>query len=351
MAPTDGVMDYCSYLGEALRRKHIHLHTARLRWAEMGWPRALRWLWEKSEAWQTPWVWVQYTALQWSSRGIPVGVVPIIQLLRRRGLKVGVVFHDATGYPGERLVDWARREVQHALMRVIHHYAHVSVVPVPPRMLPWLPERPSHTVLIPVGPNIPAATWYPTLSSDHERTVAVFCVTPGPRMQQEVEDIIFATRWAARALAQRGMGLRLVVLGRGSKEAEPLLRTGLDPSIALDILGIVPANKITETLTSAQALLFVRRQISGRRASAIAGIACGLPVVGYAGPETGPPITEAGVRLVPFRDTKALADALANVLVDDQLWMRLHRLSVQAYERYFSWDVIATQFINAMGIS
>lgn len=99
----------------------------------------------------------------------------------------------------------------------------------------------------------------------------------------------------------------------------------------------------------ADALLFVRGHISGRRSSAIAGIACGLPVVAYEGVETGFPITEAGVWLAPQGDLEALSEGLCRVLTDESLWQALHQRSVQAYRRYFSWDAIANQFLKVLG--
>jgi glycosyltransferase involved in cell wall biosynthesis len=151
-------------------------------------------------------------------------------------------------------------------------------------------------------------------------------------------------------LRSEGKKLRLVVLGRGSKEAETALRQSMDGShVSLSVLGLLPAEEVTQTLSQADVLLFVRGHISGRRGSGIAGIACGLPVVGYRGRETGFPITEAGVLLVPPGDREALAEALARVLADENLWGELHRRSKEAQRRYFSWGAIAERFLEVLG--
>ena len=63
-------------------------------------------------------------------------------------------------------------------------------------------------------------------------------------------------------------------------------------------------------------LLFVRGGISSRRGSAIAGIACGLPVIAFSGSETAQPITDAGVVLVPSDQRDQLKAALVRVLSD-----------------------------------
>jgi hypothetical protein len=63
--------------------------------------------------------------------------------------------------------------------------------------------------------------------------------------------------------------------------------------------GLLTPERIVECLASSDVLLFVRGTISSRRGSAIAGIACGLPVIAMAGSETAAPITDAGVVLLP----------------------------------------------------
>jgi len=102
-------------------------------------------------------------------------------------------------------------------------------------------------------------------------------------------------------------------------------------------------------LQHADVLLFVRGQISSRRGSAIAGIACGLPVVGFAGPETGWPITEAGFVPVPMGDREGLSVALQRVLSDATLRASLRERSRRAQEQYFSWHAIAARYADTLG--
>jgi hypothetical protein len=74
-------------------------------------------------------------------------------------------------------------------------------------------------------------------------------------------------------------------------------------------------------------------------------------VVSYAWRETGPPITDAGVILVPSGDRDALAEGLTRVLADDAYRAQLRRRSLLARERHFSWDAIAAQYAVALGLS
>jgi len=46
--PTDVLEDYCTYLSEALRKRGVDLHLVRMPWAEMGWAKAMLWLYRQS---------------------------------------------------------------------------------------------------------------------------------------------------------------------------------------------------------------------------------------------------------------------------------------------------------------
>jgi len=82
---------------------------------------------------------------------------------------------------------------------------------------------------------------------------------------------------------------------------------------------------------------------------AIAGIACGLPIVGYRGGETAFPITDAGILLVDPGDRVGIAEALTRVLCDAKFRDEMRQRSLAAGQRDFSWDAIAEQFLLALG--
>jgi glycosyltransferase involved in cell wall biosynthesis len=344
-APTDGLEDYCSWLGQALLRRGHRLEHVRVPWKNMAWRRVPRWLWRESAQWHDGWVVVQYTAMSWSRRGFPLGVVATLVILRLRSCRIAVVFHDPSGFPGRRWIDRLRRTYQHWVMRRAYRLAERAIFTVPVDRVGWLPPNPSKAVCIPVGSNVPAATREQGGEEQKAKTVVVFGVTGGEHGRREVAQISRAVHRAGETVPL----LRLVVLGRGSKEAAGALQQAVnEANTDLSVLGLLPAEDISRVIAQADVLLFVRGPLSSQRASGIAGIACGLPVVGWAGPQTGPPLTEAGVLLVPQGDEDALAEALTRVLSDDELWRRLHERSVEAYRRHFSWDVIAERFGEAL---
>ena len=220
------------------------------------------------------------------------------------------------------------------------------VLTVPLENLAWLPADKHRAVFIPVGANLPSDN---DSTKPHESgtapTIAVFGITGGEAGRQETEAIIEAVRLASKTTAK----LRLQAFGRGADLRENRLREGLqDLPIQLEVSGIISPVEITGKLSSSDVLLFVRGAISTRRGSAIAGIACGLPVVAYAGSETAAPITEAGVVLVSEGRTGELGEALTRVLSDQPYRKALAEKSRAAYESYFSWPTIAARYAEAL---
>ncbi len=102
-APTDALEDYCCLLGQAIARRGVSLQLVRMPWADIGWLRASQWLWKESRLWQAEWILIQYTALAWSRWGFPFGFLAVVGLLKSRGIKIAIVFHDPAPFGGARL--------------------------------------------------------------------------------------------------------------------------------------------------------------------------------------------------------------------------------------------------------
>jgi hypothetical protein len=242
---------------------------------------------------------------------------------------------------------WAVRGFcQDHVIEKLYKLVECAIFPVPLEKVLWLPSAHGKAVYIPVGANCLGTPADPHTRSSEVKTVAVYCVTSGQRMRTEVEDIGFALKRARTVVGP----LRLIVLGRGSLEADSVLRSefaGTD--IEVETLGLLSPEKISRTLARADVMLFVRSEISSRRGSAIAGIASGLPLVCYTGPDTGWPITEAGIVPVPIGDRQALAAAVEKVLADDTLSASLADRSRRAYGRYFCWRAIAALYADILG--
>lgn len=344
--PTDGVEDYCKSLRRAIAAPGCELDLVRVLWAREGWTRSLRRLRHRVEGEQGHWILAQYTALNWSRRGFPGLFLVLLWMLRVRKMRIAIVFHDSAPYHGTRLVDRLRSVCQRWVMRSAYHLADKSVMNVPLEQISWLPQDRSKAAFIPIGSNIPPVTRAHCCSRNGHlhRTIAIFGITGDGAAGDEIADIAFV----ARTAAERVRGIRLITLGRGSIEAEARLRQALDDAkVKFSSLGILPAEQVAEVLSHSDLSLFVRGPISTQRGSAIASIACGLPLVAYSDSMPAP-FAEAGVVGVRCGDRDALAEASIKVLTDPQLWLDLRRRNQQAYEKYFSWNTIADRFVELL---
>ena len=344
--PTDGVADYCAWLGGALGEFGYQMETVRLDWSDHGWNATLADLRVKAKAWRGRWVLLQYTTLAWSRRGFPLQAPRILAVLRTSGLRCGVVFHDFGPAIGRGAIARVREHCHVYALKKLYAIAERAIFPVPLEKVFWLPAAHQKAVYIPVGANCPETPVAAHTRSTEAKTVAVFCVTSGPRMATEVENISFALKRARIAVGP----LRLIVFGRGSLEANSALQSEFSGTgIEVETLGVLSPEEVSRMLARADVMLFVRSEISSRRGSAIAGIASGLPLVCYAGHDTGWPITEAGIIPVPVGDREALAAALERVLVDGTLWASLADRSRRAYDQFFSWRAIAARYADTLG--
>jgi hypothetical protein len=346
--PTDAVEEYCRYLSGALRDHRFAMELVRVPWAERGWIPALRGLREKARGWRGQWVLLQYTALAWSARGFPFGVLRVVKELREAGARVAIVFHDVEPFGGNRWIDAIRRRAQLHVVRQARKVANLAIFTVPLGVISWLGKSHATATFIPVGANLPVETSPATKSGQTHQTplrVAVFGITEGDTGRKECVRIV-ETVGFARA---RGGPVRLHAFGRGALECETELRKALEEvAVELHVEGVLPAEQVVKALTSSDVMLFVRAPISSRRGSAIAGIACGLPVIAYSGTETAPPITEAGVLLVSPGHNAQFGEALLRVMSDAPLRESLAERSRKGQRDHFSWEAIARRYVEAL---
>jgi glycosyltransferase involved in cell wall biosynthesis len=343
-APTDAVEEYCRYLGEALAAEDFELIVERVAWHESGWRGAAGALRRRAQEWRGAWVLVQYTALAWSARGFPVRFPGILTILKAAGARVGVVFHDVEPYGGARVIDRLRRRAQLQVMRKALGLADHAVFTVTMERISWMKQDCGKACFIPVGANLPisaGANSRKDISKDRKLSVAVFSITGGDSGRWEIENIVEAVRFAASRVGN----LRLIVFGRHALNAEAELKHRFrDSTVELHVQGVLPGEAVARSLCAADVLLFVRGPISTRRGSAIAGIVCGLPVIAFEGPETGAPITEAGLALFSPQRKGDLGNVLVRVLEDEHYRASLAQRSLLAQQQYFSWPAIAARY-------
>lgn len=346
--PTDAVEEYCRYLAEALVEHGIELGIMRVPWAEQGWQTALSELRASAAKDPPSWFLLQYTALAWSRRGFSWRVPNLIRLLRKRGARIATVFHDAEPYFGNRVVDRLRRRVQVHAMRKMLRLSDNSILTIPGEKIPWAAGLLDRAVFIPIGANLPSpeSAWAkPVADTGRPPTVGVFSLSGGRTGAEEANLIAGSAAYVSEKLG----ALRIVVAGRNSEMAGEILREKLQGKpVELVVRGLLPGGEIVSLLGACDAMLFVRGPISSRRGSAVAGIACGLPVIAREGWETAAPVTDAGVVLVPADATHEFGPALLRVLQDSNYRAELASRSRNAQSQHFCWSVIAARYAQVL---
>src|ERR1700683_480888 len=348
-APTDGVVDYCDFLREALAHQGVSLESHAVPWVQKGWVFSLYGLWKHSRAWRGSWAVVQYTALSWSKRGFPFIALPILWTLRLRGVKIAVVFHDAFVHPSDRLINRIRDRIQNWIMARLYNYSDQPILTAPAATLCWIPRGERRAAFIPIGANIPEIDVPRTFDTKQfPKVISVFSVTAGAAQAQEVQDIVHAVTHAGNCIGP----IRLEVFGRGSEEAHDLLDHGLiGANVELRVHGVIPAPEISQIISKSHAVLNVRGLTTSRRGTSIAGIACAVPVVGYGYPGTDPPIDAAGVLLAPWRNPQFLGNLVVQLLREPPLWNELHERCRRAQKEYFSWSAVARRYLEALSVT
>lgn len=349
--PTDGVEDYCTFLGRALEHGGVALRQFRVDWMNKGWIGALRGLWGESEAWRGNWVLLQYTALGWSRRGFPLGAVAALWILRHRDVHCAVVFHEPyRQWQSSRWIDRFRGACQEWVIRSLYRGSAKGIFADPLETVRWLSKNDAKAAFIPIGANIPEPEKCVQASGARNsaaKSVAVFCLSGPPNREREVGDIASAIRSAANNDAK----LRVIFLGRGTAEAQQEIDRAFDGiSVQVSNLGLRSAEEVSQALGGSDAMLCVRGSLYPRRGSAIAGIACGLPIVGYAGAVERTHLAEAGIELVPYGDREALGAALARVLTDERLHAELQSRNRRVLKKYFCWSEIAKRYLEVLCI-
>ena len=369
--PTDAVEEYCHYLAAALQPHEIQMNIRRVPWEIHGWREALRGLKLQAANWRGTWVLVQYTALAWSARGFPFRFLRALRILRSAGARVGIVFHDVTPYSSPRWIDQLRYHAQRYTMRHALLLSDLAIFTVPLYKLTWLRFTPANAVYIdpgsiserneaadgpsplmsrchfvPVGPNLPIPKqWQSPHPANEIPTIGIFSITGGEQGVREVVAILGAIRFAMEKFGK----IRLLVFGRHAELREETLRQGLrNAPVELSVEGVLEDHQIIERLRSSDILLFVRGGISTRRSSAIAGIACGIPMIAYVGLETSWPLQDAGVMLVSPSDPQELNAALLRLLSDAEFLQGLSKSNEVVYQEHFAWDTIAARFAGLL---
>ena len=344
--PTDGIANNAAQLGSALEAKGVRVRHEQVRWAEDGWAPALRKVKAEIPTWGDPWVVVAYTPLMWSPRGLPFGILRTMRVLRRAGLRVALHLHDVLPAEGPTVAHRARARLQSWAMAHLGRQADARLVSIDPARIPWFGRsRWPDTHLIVSGSAVPEGSGGDRSHRPGALRLVVFGLTDRFESAEARELASVLSRTAAS-----GVALSVDLVGRGSDTGGATVATLLaDTGVDVTVHGLVSLEAVAEVLDRGEAMVFLRNGASSRRSSLAAGLAQGLPVVAYSGPETAPPVTDAGVVLVPLGDTERMSEELVGLSRDGNRLVELSRRSEAVYQSWFAWPAIATRLLDALG--
>jgi hypothetical protein len=221
-------------------------------------------------------------------------------------------------------------------VRAIARRAQPSFTTLEPEVAPVFRGIDPRPTFLPAGSNVPSEAGQ--ASNEGGFVVSVFCISEHePQGALEISEIAEI----ASRVADRMPNVRLQVFGRGVMAGADLLRSSIR-AIPLTLEGVIDASAVADRLAVSNVLLFVRGEASSRRSTIVAAICNGVPVVAAEGPETGPTIRSAGIRLYPRGDTQAAANELTRVS-DPVVAAKERFRQRRACERTFSWEAIATR--------
>jgi len=371
-----GVGDYTAYLAGALAKighevdvvtskgdldltlypsvPNVSVHRVVHTWGARGLPQLIRYI----KRLDTTSLLIQYTPHSFDRRGIPFAVNLLPALLRAvYDIRVAANFHELYipfGQTLKRDVGSAWQRAMALLMASTSNAVSVTAAEWQRRLRRMGINK--HIELIPVGSNIPLATFNEEDRCQvrrrffaNEEGILVACF--GASHDRDLKAVLHGL-----ARLKREGPAKLVWIGGGDPDQErsssierAMVANGLTPN---DVVwtGVLPHPEVSRMLNACDVMMlpFIDG-VSTRRTSAVTAFQHGLPLLTTRGNEIEPWFVHGqSVFLVPIGDAKALGEGLAELGGSPELRDRLARGARKAYETYFAWDIIARHVIQML---
>ena len=279
----------------------------------------------------------------------PRSVFRIKRVLERERFDLIHVHEPMTPTPGVAAIAMARCPI----VATFHACGELSWLKLAKPCWGFLMDRIDHRIAVSEAARETAARYFP---ADYELIPNGVLVPERAEPGSREEQIVFVGRQEPRKGLQvllrawpeirRRTGARLRVVGADPLAVRLLFARLRVPDEGVDVLGFLSQDALTQELLAAKAL--IAPSLGGESFGMVLtrAFACATPVVasdisGYRGvmePEAG--------RLVPPGEPSALADAVVELLADEQAREQLGRSArAIAVERY-SWDGIAERLVE-----
>jgi hypothetical protein len=277
---------------------------------------------------------IHYSQLAWSKRALPLGTVAVAALTRI--FCSGTLWvHDPDRIGVVRSRHRAGSFFKGIGLRLAIRIVGTGITSVHPSRVFWVTDRIRPRIAFcPTASNVGGADNAPPAD---RFTISLFdkYVVSDPSKAGAISEFVVALR-------ERVGPLRIRVLGSGPPEAAAALaRTLRELDVDADVPGHVTAEELRSRLAASHAFVVLRGPLSSRSGTVAAAIACGLPVVGFDGTETGPPLDAAGVIAVPIGDRAAIIDHLVRLEQRPDLRVALSKRSADVAEHTLNWRVTA----------
>jgi phosphatidyl-myo-inositol alpha-mannosyltransferase len=212
----------------------------------------------------------------------------------------------------------------------------------------FLLDRIDHYIAVSEQAKISAEKWVPY---DFEVIPNGVLIPPAAEAGNREDTVVFIGRHDPRKgmpvllrawpAVHRRTGARLRLVGADPLAVQLLLTRHRVPSEGIDVLGFLPQEKLTEELLRAKALVAPSIGMESFGMVLTRAFACAVPVVASDIPGYRAVMTDDTGVLFPTGDADALAEALGNLLENEErrreLGEHARRIAVERY----SWDRIA----------
>ncbi len=356
----NGIYDYCTRLVRALAegtgRSITLLNTEQIhvQWTCAGVARLAGWLRLR----RISFVCLQYNPYMYGRWGVCIPVVVALLYLRVTGTShIAVTFHET--YSSWSLHPWhamlsAVQRLQFAIVSMIAHAAVLTTgerVRIAQNCCFW---KRGTIHYIPVGANItPPADASDTqgipkrgVSAGQEQVICAFGLLQDGVMFESVIDIMERLVYCER------LTVRLLMLGDMYRGPHDRMMSLIDRIRAarltehITIVGFQTDTDLSDTLSSAHVMLFLRREGATTRSGTLAAaLAHGLPVVA---------LRSRGVeRFLEEERAVLVADSIEDVgslcvslLRDEAGRLALSQRGLRSYQNHLSWQRIAAEYEN-----
>ena len=289
---------------------------------------------------------LQYNPFSYGHWGVAPGLIAELLDARRRGAlrRLVLVVHEPyVVLPGFRYV--LMGAVQRAQLRALMRLADV-VLATSEAWLPVLARvRPRQRVAVtPVGSNMPDkraerhAARVELGALDATLVVAAFGLA-------HPQQLVGHAAAALAAVLEDGHDVVFASLGHAPDElalAHPRLRiVRPGPQDAADLARLLAAADLF--------LAPYSDGVSTRRTTLMAALQHGLCVVTTAGRDPSPPLQEPAMAAAPVSDRAGFARLTRDLAADPESRRRYGHAARELYERRYSWEALAEQFVGSMG--